>query len=257
MKKKKLEFTRWSITDPDSGFLMRDGKPRGFFYLDHRTVDAKYNIIVDTFITPGNVSDSEPYLERLKVQKGKFGFNVEAAALDSGYFTGYICKKLKEQKIFMVMGYRRFGAQKRVMPKRKFKYIPEKDVYVCPMGILLPYSTTDRKGNRQYKSNPKDCVHCPLLSNCTTSKNKQRLITQHIWEKYKEHARSNKRAPEGKLLYRMRSHTIERSFADAKELHGFRYARYRGKESVQVQAFMTATCQNMKKIALHLSKICG
>lgn len=29
-----------STTDPDSGYMVRDGKPKGFFYLDHRTVDG-------------------------------------------------------------------------------------------------------------------------------------------------------------------------------------------------------------------------
>ena len=88
---------------------MRDGKPNGFHFLDHRTTDAKYNIITDTYITAGNMADSEPYLARLQAQTNKFGFKVEAVALDAGYFTGYICKKLSEQNIFMVMGYRRFG----------------------------------------------------------------------------------------------------------------------------------------------------
>ena len=62
-------MTRISRTDPDSGFMMRDGKPQGFFYLDHRTVDAKYNIITDTHITPGNVHDAEPYLDRLEAAR--------------------------------------------------------------------------------------------------------------------------------------------------------------------------------------------
>ncbi|WP_034303804.1 transposase, partial [Bacillus sp. 123MFChir2] len=51
-----------------------------------------------------------------------------------------------------------------------------------------------------------------------------------------------------------RCSTIERSFADAKELHGYRYARFRGMKSVQIQAYLTAACQNMKKIALHLTR---
>ncbi len=46
-----------------------------FFYLDHRTVDHKYNIITDVHITPGNVHDSKPYLERLELQIKKFGFD--------------------------------------------------------------------------------------------------------------------------------------------------------------------------------------
>lgn len=41
---------------------MRDGKPNGFHFLDHRTTDAKYNVITDTYITAGNIADSEQYL---------------------------------------------------------------------------------------------------------------------------------------------------------------------------------------------------
>ena len=36
-----------STTDPDSGYLVREGKPKGFFYLDHRTVDGKCAIITE------------------------------------------------------------------------------------------------------------------------------------------------------------------------------------------------------------------
>ena len=32
--------TKVSRTDPDSGFMVRDEKPKGFFYLDHRIVDG-------------------------------------------------------------------------------------------------------------------------------------------------------------------------------------------------------------------------
>jgi transposase len=33
--------TKVSRTDPDSGYMVREGKPKGFFYLDHRTVDER------------------------------------------------------------------------------------------------------------------------------------------------------------------------------------------------------------------------
>lgn len=236
---------------------MREGKPQGFFFLDHRTVDAKYTIITDTFITAGNVSDSEPYLACLQKQIEKFQFCVEATALDAAYFTNYICKKLIEQGIFAVMGYRRFGNGKKRLPKRQFHYVEEIDVYACPMGCILSYSTTDRDGNRHYKSNKSDCEVCPLRSDCMSAKQKQRTVTRHIWEGYKEITRQYKRTKEGKRLYKLRCSTIERSFADAKALHGYRYARFRGVKSVQEQAFLTAACQNMKKIALHLTQKAG
>ncbi len=36
-----------SLTDPDAGQQSREGKPDGFHYSDHRTVDSKYNVIVN------------------------------------------------------------------------------------------------------------------------------------------------------------------------------------------------------------------
>ncbi|BCB36079.1 hypothetical protein BCJMU51_0949 [Bacillus cereus] len=77
--------------------------------------DAKYNIITGTYVTSGNMADSDPYLARLQAQIDKFGFKVEAVALDAGY----ICKKLSERNIFMVMGYRRFGKRNKEVPKSR------------------------------------------------------------------------------------------------------------------------------------------
>ena len=58
----KAKPTKVSDTDPDAGYMMRDHKPEGFFYLDHRTVDGKHGLITDTHVTPGNVHDARPYL---------------------------------------------------------------------------------------------------------------------------------------------------------------------------------------------------
>ena len=126
-------MTIQSTTDPDSGFMHRNGKPQGFFYLDHRTVDSKCNIITDTFVTPGNVNDVKPYRERLEYQIEKFGFKVETVGLDAGYNTSAICKMLLEDfKIRAAMGKRRGCHQKGKYGKYKFKYIPDWDVYICP-----------------------------------------------------------------------------------------------------------------------------
>lgn len=248
-----------STTDPDSGYMVRDGKPEGFFYLDHRTVDHKYNIITDVYITPGNVHDSVPYIGRLEHVVQKFGFEktLEAVALDAGYFTSYICKKLHDKHLYAVIGRRAFTPVKGLIAKWRFKYDAEKNVYLCPQKHELKYSTTDREGYRHYKSDPKHCAGCPMLKECTKSKNKTKVITRHVWQLSKEWVSANGRSRSGKYLYRLRYQTIERSFADAKELHGLRYCRFRGRRKVQQQALMTATCQNIKKIANILAKKAG
>jgi hypothetical protein len=61
--------------------------------------------------------------------------------------------------------------------------------------------------------------------------------------------------PRGKKIYTRRKETVERSFADAKQLHGHRYARMRGLTNVREQCLLAATAQNLKKIALLLSRM--
>ena len=234
--------------------MVRDGKPEGFFYLDHRTVDLKYNVITDVHVTPGNVHDSLPYVERLERQAERFEFKVEAVALDAGYLTTPICKKLKEKKIFAVIGHRRFHPTQGLFAKWKFKYDAQNDVYCCPNNQTLTYRTTDRHGYHHYASDAEVCKSCPMLEQCTRSKNHRKVITRHVWEDSKEWVHENRLTPSGKKLYKKRKETIERSFADAKELHGLRYCRLRGLKNVTEQALMTAAVQNMKKIAMHLSK---
>jgi hypothetical protein len=243
-----------STTDPDSGYMVREGKPEGFFYLDHRTVDAKYNLITDVFVTPGNVHDSVPYLDRLDRQAERFGFEVEAVALDSGYLTAPICKGLEKRKIFGVIAHRRFHPTQGLFHKHEFKYDAERNLYVCPQGQELPYKTTDRDGYRHYASDPERCAACPMLDRCTRSRNHRKVVTRHVWEDSKERVRLNRLSKSGKKLYRKRKETIERSFADAKQLHGFRYCRLRGLRNATEQALMTAAVQNMKRIALHLER---
>src|SRR5690606_26310304 len=226
-----------------------------FCYLDHRTTDMKYNIITDAYVTAGNVHDSVPYLSRLDRQIKRFDFKVEAVALDSGYLTNPICKGISDRKIFGVIAHRRYHPTKGLFPKWKFTYDKEKDQYICTNGQHLLYRTTTREGYREYKSDPKQCTNCPLLSECTRSKNKTKVVTRHVWEEHKEKIRLNRLSKSGKILFRFRKEKVERSFADSKELHGLRYCRLRGVQGASEQVLLTAACQNMKKIAPHLAKL--
>jgi len=244
-----IKETKVSTTDPDSGFMTRDHKPQGFFYLDHRTVDGKHAIITDTFVTPGNVNDARPYLGRLDRQCERFKLTPLAVALDAGYFTPAICKGLEDRDIYGVIGYKRPRTQPGFFYKRQFMYDAERDGYTCPNGQFLPYSTTNRVGYREYKSDSAQCKECPLRDQCTKSRNRVKVVVRHVWEEAKERINQHRLTPEGKRIYDRRKETVERSFADAKELHGHRYARFRGLGKVMKQCLLAAACQNMKKIA--------
>ena len=243
-----------SRTDPEAGYMVRDGKPTGFFYLDHRTVDSQHALITDIHVTPANVHDSVPYLDRLDRMRQRFGFNVGAVGLDAGYFTPAICKGLNERDIYGVIGYRRPNHREGYFYKREYVYDRERDGYVCPNGQLLPYRTTNRQGYREYASSPTRCAHCPMKGRCTQSANGVKVVIRHVWEDHKEAVDAHRLTETGKRLYKRRKETVERSFADAKELHGHRYARFRGVAKVRGQALLAGACQNMKKLARLLAR---
>ncbi|MDF3014634.1 MAG: transposase [Cellvibrio sp.] len=242
-----------STTDPDSGYLTREGKPQGFYYLDHRTVDGKYNIITDTHVTPGNVHDSKPYLARLDRQLTAFNIYPETVGLDAGYKTAGICKGLEERGIEGVIGYRRPNKKEGYFAKRQFVFDADNNHYTCPAGQLIPYNTTNRLGYREYHSDSQQCRDCPFLDQCTRSRNRTKVITRHVWQDSVERTDARRLTAKGKRIYQRRKETVERSFADAKQLHGHRYARYRGLRRVSGQCLLAAACQNMKKIALLLA----
>ena len=78
----------------------------------------------------------------------------------------------------------------------------------------------------------------------------RRLVTRHVWQDDLEQADTFTKTLNGKRIYAWRKQTIERSFAEAKELHGLRYARMLGIRNMYEQSFLTDAVQNMKRIAM-------
>jgi len=251
----KTKPTKVSDTDSDAGYMVRDQKPEGFFYLDHRTVDGRHGLITDTYVTPGNIHDARPYLGRLDRQCERFKLKPLMVGLDAGYNTAAICHGLVERGIAGVVGYKRPHSPKGRLKRRDFHYDAGRDAYQCPQGQWLNYATTNRTGYREYKSQPSICQSCPLRDQCTQSKNQQKVMIRHVWEAEREQINQNRLSNWGKRVYERRRETVERSFADAKQLHGHRYARFRGLSRVQAQCLLAAACQNMKKIALLLARL--
>lgn len=252
--KTETKTIKVSTTDDEAGYMVREGKPKGFYYLDHRTVDGRHALITDIHVTPGNVHDSVPYLARLDRMRHRFGFDVAAVGLDAGYYTAAICTGLEARNIYGVMGYRRPNKGAGLLPKRAFVYAADQDVYHCPNQQTLHYRTTNRLGYREYASDPKHCSACPQRNECTRSQNHTKVVTRHVWQEAKERIDAHRLEEKGKRLYARRKETVERSFADAKQLHGHRYARYRGLAKVRGQCLLAGACQNMKKMAMLLAK---
>lgn len=172
-----------------------------------------------------------------------------AIAVDAGYITPYICKTLIDDNILPVIPYKRPMTKKGFFKKYEFVYDEYYDCYLCPNDKILEYSTTNRDGYKEYKSNPKECINCKYINKCTNSKNHQKLITRHIWQEYLEEADHLRHKADIKEIYKKRKETIERVFADAKEKHGMRYTKLRGLKKIKMEIGLIFSCMNLKKLA--------
>lgn len=146
-------------------------------YLDHRTVDDKCNIIVDCYVTKGNIHDSIPYTSRLDYIKNIYKFKIEKCAVDSGYDTLEIKKYFIENNIFGVIGHRRYGTTESRQEKAKYYYDNELDIYVeRKTGEILEYDgLIDRNGYKQYRNI-----------------NKTKKVRRHIHEEWNEQLNQNR-----------------------------------------------------------------
>ena len=224
-----------SATDKESGYYHRDNKEKGFMYLDHRTVDDKCNIIVDAYITKGNVHDSQPFINRAEYIRLKYGFEIKKYAVDSGYLTLDIKKYFIDNNVFGVFGYRRYGTPESRKEKNKYVYDQELDIYYeKETGEVLEYNgLIDKLGYKKYEN-----------------LNKTKIVRRHIHEEWNEKFRENRLSKEGKELYQRRKEHVERSFADSKQNHGYRYAMYKGVKKNQHYTWLICAAQNMKNIAI-------
>ena len=237
-----------SKTDPESGCFHKGEKEKCFAYT-HQTFCDKNGFVLASITTPGNVHDSVAFFKAYNILNEKFKEQIKNVCLDAGYVKPAICREIILSGHEPLMPYKRPMTGKGLFKKYEYAYDEYYDCYICPNNEVLTYSTTDKNGYKQYKSNPEKCKNCPLREQCTKSKNCVKVVTRHIWEEYKEKANENRYTKLWKENYPLRKETIERTFGDCKEQHGLRFTRVRGLLKNEQNATMIFACHNLKKMA--------
>ncbi len=204
-------------------------------------------------VRPGNIHDSIVFDDIYGNVTEKFP-EIKAIAADAGYKTPWIAKRIIDDNRIPVMPYRRPQGKKDFYKPHEYVYDEYYNCVICPENQVLNYSTTNRDGYRDFRSDPKVCKDCPNRNKCTTSKKYQKVVLKHIWGEYLEQVEDIRHSKYGKEIYSLRSQTIERVFGDAKEKHEMRYTRLRGLDQVTKWVKLKFACINLKKFALHLYK---
>lgn len=237
-----------STTDPDCGLFHKGEHKVEFAYTAHVACD-KHNFILGVEVTPGNVHDSMVFDTVYDEVTATFP-EVETVTVDAGYKTPWICKKVIDDNRNPSTPYKRPAGQKDFFRPYEYVYDEYYNCVICPNDQVLPYTTTNKDGYREFKSNPAACKDCSYLKKCTNSKACQKLVAKHIWEHYLDKAEDFRHSPPGQKSYSMRGQTIERVFADAKEKHAMRYTMHRGLTRVKNWVRLKFAAMNLKKLAM-------
>ena len=252
LKKRKKEAKKTktvvkSTTDPDCGLFVKGDHKKQLAYEAHTACDV-HGVVLAVEVTPGNVHDSAAFDDVYDQVVEQFP-DVHAFVADSAYKTPHICKKVFGDNRVLSTAYKRPMTMKGGHEWWKYVYDEFYDCVICPEYQILKYSTTNRDGYREYKSNPQVCANCPTRHLCTKSKNCVKTVTRHIWKDYEELADDARYTPIYQRMYKARKETIERVFADAKEQHGLRYTRYTGLAQVTNWVKLKFAAMNLKKYA--------
>lgn len=243
-----------SYIDPEAGILYKDEKEKMIAY-NTTTICDNRNYIISYESNPSNMHDSKAFYPVYNKFKGIFGTGKTKYMVgDAAYITTHICKTTIEDGIILALPYKAPMTKKGYFKKYEYIYDELLDIYICPNNCDLISTGITKDGYVVYKADSKDCSKCPFKEMCTKMKSK--VITRHVWEKYKEIVMDDYRHNlDVKEVYQLRSQHIERVFADAKEKHGLRYTLFRGKRKVQSEIGLIFACMNLKKYASHIQNI--
>jgi len=244
-RRKKEKHMKVSASDPDSGWF-RKGEHKHVFAYNVQTACDANGVILGYSVHPGNENDGKTFpavLEKLE------DLPVEIVVGDTAYKTPAIAHLLKEKGMKLLSTYGRPKTKDDFFPKYEYVYGEYYDCYLCPNDKVLSYATTNRDGYREYRSCGTVCASCPYLAQCTNSRNHVKTVTRHVWADELEEAEENRYTYGIREYYKLRKETIERDFALAKELHGFRYTQEYGQARMEWKTALTYACMNLKKLA--------
>ena len=237
-----------SITDPDSRLMVSNQKA-DVCYNIQTTVDAKHKLIIDYEVT----NEATDYNQLSKMGKrAKEILEVEEVDVlaDKGYYKSTEIKECVDNGITPYIPKPK-ESKKSDIPEEdyladKFIYEEEKDVYKCPEGKELSYTTTIKCSDRmmrQYKSN--ECALCSCKGKCTRNEN-GRIILR--WEHEKILEAMEQRVAANKEKMKARQCLSEHPFGTIKRGFDQGYMLLKGMEKVTAEIGLSVLVYNIKRV---------
>jgi transposase len=244
--------THTSRTDPDATLAQKKGSPQQLKYKVHQSIDADSRVILDTYVTTGARHDNQPYLQQLQRIEERCQVTIVEAIADRGYGSAAIIHTLEEQgkQTFIPLWSGRVGNSKYL--NTGLIYEKERDRFRCAAGKYLTPSAKLYENHKRYVTETAGCHRCLHASACPARAKKdqsyRRFVLRSLDQDLFEEVQARMRDPTFRQKLSERMWKMEGLFAEAKQNHGLNRARYRGQSKVQIQAYLTATAQNLKRL---------
>ncbi len=244
-----------SPTDPTAAWTARGRNKVMFGYSLNYLIDMENAVVVDVEATPTRISKEVEATETMIERTANiFGIKPKCIAGDVAYGTGKLLGWLVRRGIephvpVWDKGKRDDGS----LSRADFAFNPEDNVYVCPKGKVLTTTGTVHDGNTLlYRSSKRDCDLCPMKPKCCP-RSPSRKVPRDINEAARDHARSLNGGEAYSHSARDRK-KIERLFGEAKRCLGMTRLRLRGLSGAKDEFLLTATVQNLKRLAKRASR---
>ncbi len=248
--------THRSRTDPDATLAQKKGTPLQLKYKVHQTIDADSRIILDTEVTTGARQDNQPYLEQIQRVRDRYKLTIDEAITDRGYGSAEIIQSLKEKGIkpFVPLWNRNCGRNSG--SAAGLEYDRENDRIRCAAGKYLYPNAGDYWNRTRYSTSPGACRDCAVASSCAAKRRPTSPHTRFVLRRKDQdlfdEVRAQMNEPEFADRASERMWKSEGLFAEAKVNHCLARAKYRGRSKVQIQAYLSAIVQNLKRLLFPL-----
>jgi hypothetical protein len=247
---RRLSAERVSRTDPDATLMrLAGGGPAVLGYQTHYVVDGgRARIILHALTSPGDVRESQPFLDLLRRVRFRWKVRPERAVGDSKYGTVENILALEDAGIRAYFPLADTDhRQGPYYPPAAFAYDAARDEYRCPQGQPL------RRGriawDRElvsYVADPAVCNACPAKAACTPGMT-GRHVHRSLHEASLDRVRASHATESYKRAMRKRAVWIEPLFGEAKQWHGLGRYRLRGLAKVTTETLLCAAGQNLKR----------
>ena len=247
--------THVSHSDPDATLVSRKGSYRKMAYKVHYTIDGDSRIITDCHGTTGSTHECTVMPDRIMYQLDRFGLRTQEVIADKGYGRGPTYGKFRARGIrtYIPLHGDNIGVGR--ISRGDFEYDSHRDRYKCPEGHWMhPYDKPEKSSMKRYRMLGGYCKRCSLRESCLPKgyKNRARFVYRNLYQRDIDRVRKRQITKTFKSKLCERAWKVEGLFGEAKGNHCLRRTKYRGLSNAQIQFYLTALVQNLKRVSAAL-----